>query len=739
MDNKNNEAVDGVVASEEISLEEQQAVLEKFDQESNTRNVTGFAKGFIKWYAIAMAVFHVYTSFFGLWATIRQRAMHLLFVMPLCYLMYPAKKGGARNNPSLLDWVFAALSFVCCGYIVVNYDAIFLRGGLPNQMDIIMGCLCALLVLEAVRRVVGTQLLIIAVIFLGYAYFGRYMPGILRHRGASIARMVDHMYMAPEGIFSTALGTSATFIVLFVIFAAFLQKSGMADLIRDLAMALAGGSVGGPAKVSVVTSAAFGTISGSAAANVVTTGAFTIPLMKSTGYEPEFAGAVEAVSSTGGQLMPPIMGSAAFIMADYLGIPYVTIIKAAIIPVLLYYLSIFVSVHYRAKKLGLKGVSRENLPNAWEVFKERGHLLVPFVVVVFLLMNRYTPIFAGCAGIISCILSAALKKETRMGIRDIIDSLENGAKGCVSVAISCASVGLVIGVCTMTGLSTILGNYILEFSQGNLLLTLFLVMFLAIIMGMGLPTVAVYILLVSVAVPVVASLDVPMLAAHFYVFYFGLMANVTPPVAIPAYAAAGLAGASPSKTGWVAFRLALGAFLIPYLFMYNNSILMIDSSIPEIIYSAISPIIGVYSLNLGLEGFKDFPIPLWQRVLLVAGALALIVPGIVTDLIGLLIVAFVIFNQKRLGKKVIDHKDRKQRAEQAPQVAIGKKAGEKYCQHKDDRCGILGVAHLPQIQADEQRTQVQKQHGDGILLPFGIGFIPLDRWHWATPPFLSLG
>lgn len=653
MDNKNNEAVDGVVASEEISLEEQQAVLEKFDQESNTRNVTGFAKGFIKWYAIAMAVFHVYTSFFGLWATIRQRAMHLLFVMPLCYLMYPAKKGGARNNPSLLDWVFAALSFVCCGYIVVNYDAIFLRGGLPNQMDIIMGCLCALLVLEAVRRVVGTQLLIIAVIFLGYAYFGRYMPGILRHRGASIARMVDHMYMAPEGIFSTALGTSATFIVLFVIFAAFLQKSGMADLIRDLAMALAGGSVGGPAKVSVVTSAAFGTISGSAAANVVTTGAFTIPLMKSTGYEPEFAAAVEAVSSTGGQLMPPIMGSAAFIMADYLGIPYVTIIKAAIIPVLLYYLSIYVSVHYRAKKLGLKGVSRENLPNAWEVFKERGHLLVPFVVVVFLLMNRYTPIFAGCAGIISCILSAALKKETRMGIRDIIDSLENGAKGCVSVAISCASVGLVIGVCTMTGLSTILGNYILEFSQGNLLLTLFLVMFLAIIMGMGLPTVAVYILLVSVAVPVVASLDVPMLAAHFYVFYFGLMANVTPPVAIPAYAAAGLAGASPSKTGWVAFRLALGAFLIPYLFMYNNSILMIDSSIPEIIYSAISPIIGVYSLNLGLEGFKDFPIPLWQRVLLVAGALALIVPGIVTDLIGLLIVAFVIFNQKKLGKKVI--------------------------------------------------------------------------------------
>ena len=638
--------------SEEISLENQKAVLEKYDQESNTRNTSGFAKQFIKWYAIAMAAFHIYTSFFGLWATIRQRSMHLLFVMPLCYLMYPARKQGMKNNPSILDWILAAASFVTCGYIVVNYNAIFLRGGLPNQMDIIMGCLCALLVLEAVRRVVGIQLVIIAVVFLCYAYFGRYMPGILRHRGASISRMVDHMYMAPEGIFSTALGTSATFIVLFVIFSAFLQKSGMADLIRDLAMALAGSSVGGPAKVSVVTSAAFGTISGSAAANVVTTGAFTIPLMKSTGYEPEFAGAVEAVSSTGGQLMPPIMGSAAFIMADYLGIPYLNIIKAAIIPVILYYLSVFISVHYRARKLGLSGVSRDKLPNAWKVFKERGQLLIPFVVVVVLLILRYTPIFAGCAGIVSCILAAAIKKETRMSLKDIVEALENGAKGCVSVAIACAAVGLVIGVCTLTGLSTIIGNYILELGQGNLPLTLFLVMFLAIIMGMGLPTVAVYILLASVAVPVVASLDVPLLAAHFFVFYFGLMANVTPPVAIPAYAAAGLAGSSPSKTGWVAFRLALGAFLIPYLFMFNNAILMIDATLPQIIYSAVSPVIGIFSLNLGLEGYMDYPIPMWQRVLLVLGAVALIIPGITTDLIGLAIIILLVIDQKRWKRKV---------------------------------------------------------------------------------------
>lgn len=650
MKNKTNASGVPIEEMNGISEEKQQEVLEKYDQESGIRKTSGAVKHFIRWYAIAMAIFHIYTSFFGLWATIRQRAMHLLFVMPLCYLMYPARKGAKRNNPSLLDWILAALSFATCIYIVINYNEIFLRGGLPTKLDVFMGCLCAVLVLEAVRRVVGPQLMIVAVVFLAYAYFGRYMPGILRHRGASLARMVDHMYMAPEGIFSTALGTSATFIVLFVIFAAFLQKSGMADLIRDLAMAIAGGAVGGPAKVSVITSAAFGTISGSAAANVVTTGAFTIPLMKSTGYEPEFAGAVEAVSSTGGQLMPPIMGSAAFIMADYLGVPYMTIIKAAIIPVVLYYSSIFFAVQYRAKKLGLKCMNKDELPKAWEVLKSRGHLLIPFFVVVLLLALRYTPIFAGCAGIISCVLSAALKKETRMSFKDIIDSLESGAKGCVSVAISCASVGLVIGVCTLTGLSTILGNYILALGQGNLLLTLFLVMFLAIIMGMGLPTVAVYILLVSVAVPVVASLEVPMLAAHFFVFYFGLMANVTPPVAIPAYAAAGLAHSSPSKTGWVAFRLALAAFLIPYLFMYNNAILMIDANIFEVIYSAISPMIGVFSLTLGLEGFMERRIPMWQRVLLVTGALALIVPGIASDVLGLLIVISVTLSQKKLVK-----------------------------------------------------------------------------------------
>lgn len=637
----------------EISDSMQKEVLEKYDSESHTRSTTGFSHVFIKCYAIAMALFHLYTSFFGLLVTLRHRAMHLLFVMPLCYLMYPARKGEKRNNPGVLDWILAALSFITPGYLVVNYNAIFMRGGLPNQMDIIMGVLCCLLVLEAVRRVVGIQLVIIAAVFLGYAYFGRYMPGILRHRGASIARMVDHMYMAPEGIFSTALGTSSTFIVLFVIFAAFLQKSGMAELIRDLAMAVAGSSVGGPAKVSVVTSAAFGTISGSAAANVVTTGAFTIPLMKSTGYEPEFAGAVEAVSSTGGQLMPPIMGSAAFIMADYLGIPYITIVKAAIIPVFLYYLSVFVAVHYRAKKLGLKGLPRNSLPNAWQVIKARGHLLIPFVVVVVLLVKRFTPIFAGCAGIITCILAAALRKDTRMGPKEIIDALESGAKGSVSVAISCASVGLVIGVCTLTGLSTILANNILALGQGSLLLTLFLVMFLAIIMGMGLPTVAVYILLVSVAVPVVSSLNVPLLAAHFFVFYFGLMANVTPPVAIPAYAAAGLAGSSPSKTGWVAFRLALAAFLIPYLFMYNNAILMIDAGFFQILYSAISPIIGVYMLNVALEGYLLDRLPMWQRILMTAGSVGLIVPGIWSDLIGAAILALVLLTQWRAGKHQI--------------------------------------------------------------------------------------
>jgi len=638
--------VNSQVSDEKISTEKQKEILEKYDSESAVRNPAGVYGKIIKWIAVAMALFHLYTSVFGLMETIRHRAMHLAFIFPLAFLLYPAIKSKKTSKPTILDWTFSILGMISTLYLVIEYKEIFLRGGIPNTVDIVMGILCILLVLESVRRVVGIQLLMISAVFLVYAYFGPYMPGIFRHRGASISRMIDHIYMIPEGVFSVALGTSATFIVLFVIFAAFLERSGLADLIKDLAMALAGGAIGGPAKVAVVMSAAFGTISGSAAANVVTTGAFTIPLMKSTGYPKEFAAGVEAVASTGGQLMPPIMGSAAFIMADYLGVAYIEIVKAAIIPVFLYYLSLFLSIHIRAKKLGLKGVCRENLPKAWDVLKSRGHLLIPFVAVVILLVMRFTPIFAGSCGIVLTIAVAALRKETRMGFQDILWALENGAKRTVPVSIACASVGLVIGVCSLTGISSIIGNYILQLGRGNLLITLFLVMLLSIVMGMGLPTVAVYVLLSSIAVPVIVQLNVPALAAHFFIFYFGLMANVTPPVAIPAYAAAGLANSNPSKTGWVAFKLALAGFLIPYLFILNTDVLMINANFVDIIYSALTPILGILMLCVGIENYMLKPLPVWQRALCIIGSLALLYPGLATDLIGLAFLLLIFAVQK---------------------------------------------------------------------------------------------
>ena len=630
----------------EISEAEQKKLIEKYDSESAVRNLQGAAATMVKWFAIAMAVFHLYTSYFGALESLRHRAAHLLFVLPLAFTMYPASKKRKSDTPSVVDLVLAIMSLACCSYIVFNYKEIYMRGGIPNRLDIAMGVMTAVLVLEAVRRVVGIQLAIIASVFLGYAYFGPYMPGVFAHKGATLSRMVDHIYMIPEGIFSIALGTSSTYIVLFVIFATFLEKSGLGLVIKDLGMAIAGGTTGGPAKVAVLTSALFGTISGSAAANVVTTGAFTIPLMKSTGYNKEFAGAVEAVASTGGQLMPPIMGSATFIMADYLGVSYVEIIKAACIPAFLYFFAIFAMAHIRAKKLGLRGLARENLPRVWDVLKERGYLVLPFVVVVALLVMRFTPIYAGCWGIILAIASAGLKKTTRMSFSDIIWSLENGAKRVVPVAVACACVGLIIGVCTLTGVSTILGNYILRLSQGDMLLTLFLVTILAIIMGMGLPTTAVYILLVSVAAPTLSSFNLPKLAVHFFVFYFGLMANVTPPVAIPAYAAAGLANSDPGKTGWAAFKLAIPAFIIPYIFIYAPQMLMINPTLLGVVHVTVTSILGVVMIALAVENFFLTRLSILQRLLLFLGGIALMDAGWATDAVGLAIVIIVFMLQK---------------------------------------------------------------------------------------------
>lgn len=634
-----------------ISDEVQEKVREKYDSESLKRNSVGLIGLIVSGIALLMALFHLYTSGFGLLETLRQRGLHLMFVLMLAFLLYPATRKSRRDRITVPDGLFALVAMFAAGYVVVEYQALLFRGGMPNQFDMIMGILTGVLVLEATRRCCGYGIPIISLIFLAYGVLGPYMPGVFAHKGASLSRLIDHLYMIPEGIFSIALGTSATYIALFIILAAFLEKSGLGELIMDLALTIAGRTYGGPAKVSVFSSAMFGTISGSAASNVVIDGVFTIPLMVKAGYRREYAAAVEAVTSTGGQIMPPIMGSSAFIMADWLGIPYSKVALAAIVPALLYYTSLWIFIHINAVKIGIMPTSRDKLPKLKLCLQKRGHLLIPLIAIVTLLYLDFTALYAGFWGIPITIAAAALRKSTRMSFRDILWSLETGAKRTVAVAIACACVGFIIGICTLTGIAATLGNYILDVSQGYLLLTLILVMLLSILMGMGMPTVAVYVILATVAAPVLVKFGIPALASHLFVFYFGMIANITPPVAIPAYAAAGLAGADPSKTGWTAVKIGFPVFLIPFIFAYSPSILFIQFSWESFISTTISSLIGVSMLAIAIENFFILPLQPWQRVATFAGGLMMIHVGIVTDVIGVSILLGILTMQRMQKRK----------------------------------------------------------------------------------------
>lgn len=638
-------------AVESISEEKQREISEKYDADSmvETRK-RSVLDTIVRWVAIGMSLYHIIASLTGTVPALQHRGIHLAFVLFLGFMVYPfSKKYKGKHTP--WDCALALVGTFCGAYIAINYNDIIFRAGTPLLMDQVMFVVSVVVIFIAVRRSVGKSLIFIPLAFLLYAYYGRYMPGFLKHRGVSLMRLTSHLFLGTEGIFGVSLGTCATYIIVFVIFAAFLEKSGLGNLINDLAMALTGWTVGGPAKMAVVSSAVFGSISGSAVANVVSTGAFTIPMMKKCGYQNEFAGGVEAVASTGGQLMPPIMGAAAFIMADTMGVSYLTIVKAAIIPVFLYYLSIFVAVHLRAKKLGLKGVSRENLPNFMAVLKARGHLLVPFVAVIVMLCVGFTALFTGTIGILLVIVFAALRKETRMSVQDILGALEKGAKGGLSVSISCAAVGIIVGIFTLTGLSSTLGLWILKVGENSMYLSLILVMFLSILLGMGLPTVAVYILLASVAVPVLVKLGINNLSAHFFVFYFGLMAGLTPPVAVTSYAAAGMADANPTKTALAGLKLAAVGFLVPYLFTIAPEMLFAPgTSLWASLYSGSMAVIGVCLMASAIEGYLARNMKAWERILAGIAALLLIYPETVTDIIGLVILVGLYLMQ-RYGAK----------------------------------------------------------------------------------------
>ena len=628
-----------------------QEVLKKYDRESDTMQYTGFMAKIISAIAISFSVFQLYTAFFGVLDAQLQRAVHLGFALALSYLLYPTCKSWSRSSLHPLDALLAVLGAASPAYIVIMYRELAMRAGMITTPDLVVGVIGVLLVIEATRRVVGIPMVVVVTAFIVYAFAGPHMPGVLSHRGLTPEQLVGHLYFTTEGIFGIPLGVSSTFIFLFILFGAYLESTGLGKFFIDIANAIAGWASGGPAKVAVLSSALMGTVSGSSVANVAGTGSFTIPMMKKLGYRKEFAGAVEAASSTGGQLMPPVMGAAAFLMAEFVGVPYIEIVEAAVIPAMLYFAGLWLGVHLEAKRTNLKGVPREQLPKAWVIFKERGHLAIPLIVIVYLLVTGYTPMRAALVAIVLSIAVSALKKSTRMKPIEIIRGLEAGARNVLGVAIACAAAGIIIGVVTKTGVGLKLASGLLALSGGYLLPTMFFTMITSLILGMGVPTTANYVITSTIAAPALLQMGVPVLAAHMFVFYFGIIADVTPPVALAAYAASGISGGKPLITGVNASKLAIAAFIIPYIFVLSPEILMINATVFSLIFAAVTAILGMVGVSSAMIGYLvDHSSPV-ERVLQFVGGILMIMPGVWTDIPGFIIFALVVLWQSRRKKK----------------------------------------------------------------------------------------
>jgi TRAP transporter 4TM/12TM fusion protein len=600
--------------------------------------------------AVIMSVFHLYMAGLGTMPTNKQRMLHLAFTLVIIFLSYPFRKTSQKSSGGIVDFLFAIAGLCVNIYIFLNIDDISAKAGLISQTDIMLGFLTLVLVLEAARRCVGPELPILAILFLAYAYLGPHLPGDLMHRGYSFERLMDHMYVSAEGIYGIALGVSSTFIFLFILFGAFLSATGLSELFTNASLAIAGHKPGGPAKVAILASGLLGMINGSAAANVVTTGAFTIPLMKRIGYRAHFAGAVEAVASTGGQIMPPVMGAAAFIMAEFLGIPYKTVMLTAVIPSALFYLAVWIYVHQEALKTGLKGVPKDQLPDAKAALKKSGHLLLPIVLLVYLLLADYTPSFAAFYSILALIAVSFFKKHTRMNVRSLIVALDAGARQAVGVAVACAVVGVIVGVVSISGIGLQLANMILLLSGGMLLPTLVLTMVACMVLGMGMPTSAAYIVAGTVAAPAIVKLGVAPIVAHMFVFYYAVLSAITPPVALAAYAGAGLAGAPPAQVGWTAVRLGLAGFIVPFMFVYSPALVSQSNDLLEIFLCLGSATVGIYCLACSIQGYMLKEADHLERALLFCGALLLIHGGLVTDAAGLGLLALVWLKQKAFWK-----------------------------------------------------------------------------------------
>ena len=620
---------------------------------------------------ITWSAFQLWTGGIEVMVAMRQRAIHLMFTEILVFLLFPLRKAWVNSRWALgVDGLLAVLSLITGLFVFIEYEVLTMRIGITTTADLLLGGVAIILLLETTRRVIGAVMPGIAVVFLLYAYFGQFAPDLFAHRGYDIERIVSQMYLTTEGIYGLILGVSATFIYLFVLFGGFLNVSGGGKFFIDIAYGLFGRVRGGPAKVAVVASGLFGTISGSAAANVVGTGTFTIPLMKSIGYKAHFAGAVEAVASSGGQLMPPVMGAAAFIMAEILQISYFQVCIYAVFPALLYYFCCFMMVDLEAARTGLKGVPREMLPKVGKILREQGLLILPVpVLIYFLAIMQSTPMKAAFWAIITTfgllIFQSILAKFRELGnqlptsrklfqtgvriVRQTGEAMHEGATGSLIVATACATAGIIVGVTNLTGLGLKLSAILIELSGGSLLALLVLTMIASLILGMGLPTTACYILLAVLAAPALVKLGVLPIGAHLFVFYFGIISAITPPVAGAAYAASGIAKAGPMKIGFTACRLGVAAFILPYMWIYGPALLLIGDPI-SVIWAVFTSTIGIAACAAGIQGYVFRPANWLERIVLLVAAMLLINPGWITDAIGLGLLTPVLLNQGLLGK-----------------------------------------------------------------------------------------
>lgn len=586
--------------------------------------------------AICFVAFHLYTAAFGTMPGIAQKSIHLGFLLVIFYIN--AMVDSEKRWEQIFLGIMALFALGGCAYITILDENLQLRAGIVYASDILFAILLIIAIFEACRRKMGNPLVIITLVFVAYAFLGKYIPGFLNQPGMTLKKFTSLVYLTTDGIFGSPLYASASYVVLFVLLGAIMSVSGIGDYMTNLATSLFGHMRGGPAKVAVVASGFFGSISGSPTANVIGTGTFTIPMMKKNGFEPEFAAAVEATASTGGAIMPPIMGSTAFIMAEMLGIPYTAVAKAALIPAILYFLAVLFGVDIYAAKHGLKGIPRSQLPKVRSMLKQI-YMLVPLIFLIFCMaVFNMTIVRSGLLTIIVTLVLVEINPKTRMTKEQWLQIPVQTVKSAVSVGIACAMAGIISGVIMGSGLGYRISSILTSVAGTSMLLLLVLTMVVSLIMGMGVPTTAAYLVLASLVAPTMIQLGIPPLAAHMFIFYFGCISSITPPVALAAYAGAGLAGCDPNKTGYKAFRLAFCSFLMPYLFVYNPVLLM-EGGVLDILWSLVTALIGAYLLASGFEGFFfRWSLKWFERPLMILGAVMLIVPGMVTDLVGIAII-----------------------------------------------------------------------------------------------------